>query len=313
MTIFKNSFSVRCRPVPFCAFSSFEAQLLHLDWNGPILLGVIYRPPLPLQDFIQQFTEFIGNITTSYDRFLLVGDFNIHVCCQSNTLAKEFLRLIESFNLVQWMEDSTHIQGHILDPYGMVISDVVISDFMLSDHKPILFSTSLPCISHPISADVRLSRSYSPHFASNFNEHFMNSSSHVLLDSPLLDLDADQHLGLLNSSWLNALNETAPLKPYKPKPKYEPWLNEDIRQLRQACRKAERKWKKDKLHISLQLLKASLSTYQNAVKAAKAMYFSDMILANHTRPKVLFSVINSVLNPPVNRMSGGVSDELCES
>jgi len=78
----------------------------------------------------------------------------------------------------------------------------------------------------------------------------MNSSSHLFLDSLLLDLGADQHLGLLNFSWLNALNETAPLKPYKPKPKSEPWLNMDIRRLRQGSRKAERKWKKDKLYLT---------------------------------------------------------------
>jgi len=53
-------------------------------------------------------------------------------------------------------------------------------------------------------------------------------------------------LGLrgLNSSalaWLNDLNETAP--------KSEPWLNSDIRRLRQVRRKAKHKWKKDKLHI----------------------------------------------------------------
>lgn len=83
MTILKSSFLVRCRSVPVSVFTSFEAQLLHLDWNGPVLLGWIYRPPHSVKDFIQQFTEFIGNIATNYDRFLLVGDFNIHVCCQS--------------------------------------------------------------------------------------------------------------------------------------------------------------------------------------------------------------------------------------
>ncbi len=86
--------------------------------------------------------------------------------------------------------------------------------------------------------------------------------------------------------------------------------NSDTRLLRQTCRKAERKWKKDKLHISFQLFKDSLSAYQS--KSAKAAYFSDLILNKHFTPKVLFSVINSVVNPSVNTVSVA-SDALCES
>ncbi len=83
-------------------FTSFEVQFLYLDWNGPVLLAVIYRPPHSAKDFIQRFTEFIDNISIKYDHFLLVGDFNIHVCYHSNPLSKEFLNLIVSFSLVQW-------------------------------------------------------------------------------------------------------------------------------------------------------------------------------------------------------------------
>ncbi len=104
-------------------------------------------------------------------------------------------------------------------------------------------------------------------------------------------------------------NVTALLKPYKPKSKPEPWLNSEIRLLRQACRKAKHKWKKDNLHISFQLFKESLLVYQSAVKSAKATYFSNLNMENHSRPKVLFSVINSVVNPPINTMC----TTLCES
>ncbi len=231
-----------------------------------------------------KFTEFIGNIATNYDRFLLVGDFNIHVCCQSNPLSKEFLSLIESFGLVQWINDSTHIQGHTLGLvlyHGFAISDIVVSDYMFSDHKPILFSLSLSNLSYSTSKAITLSRSYSPQFGSKFKQHFMESCSHLLLDSSLPDVDVDQHLRLLNSAWLDSLNVTAPLKPYKPKSKSEPWLNSEIRLLRQACRKAEHKWKKDNLHISFQLFKESLLVYQSAVKSAKATYFSNLIMENH--------------------------------
>lgn len=141
---------MRCQLVLVNELTSFEAQLLHLDWNGPVLLEVIYHHPYSAKDFIQQFTEFIGNIATNYDCFQLVGDFNIHVCCQSNPLSKDLLNLIDSFNLFQWVKDSTH-SGPSLDlvlSHGFAITDIGVSDSLLSDHKPILFSLSLPTLSY---------------------------------------------------------------------------------------------------------------------------------------------------------------------
>lgn len=312
LTILNNSLSSRCRMVPATAFPSFETQLLHLDWNGPTCIGVIYRPPLFTKDFILQFTEFIGNIATNYDRFLLMGDFNIHVCCHSNSLSQEFLDLIDAFNLLQWVKNPTHTQGHTLDlvlSYGIDVTDIVISDFPLSDHKPILFSLSLLELPQP-TIDPVMSRFYSPQFNTNFDLCFTELCSHLHLDQPLSDLDADQHLSLLNSAWLKVANVTAPLKPHKPKPKSDMWQNSDTRHQRQICRKAERKWKRDRLSVSFRMFKDSLTAYQNTAKSAKAAYFSNLIESNHSNPKVLFSVIHSVLNPSAKLSVA--SDALCE-
>ncbi len=82
------------------------------------------------------------------------------------------------------------------------------------------------------------------------------------LESSLPDLDAEQHLSLFNAC-SEVLKTTAPLKPKKSKPKTEPWLKDNIRSLRQACRRAERKWKKDKFHMKC--LKDCLATFQKAV------------------------------------------------
>lgn len=206
------------RPVSIAAFSSFEAQVLHLDWNGPVCLGVIYRPPHSSKDFIQQLTEFIGSIAINFDRFLLMGDFNIHVCCDSHPLSQEFGKLIDAFNLSQWIKDSTHAQGHTLDlvlSYGLDVTNIVISSFMISDHKPILFSLALPVLSHFSPTPVSLSRFYPPTFSSNFNQCFQDFCSQLHLDQPLPELDADQHLSLLHSAWLNVANVTAPLRPHR--------------------------------------------------------------------------------------------------
>lgn len=87
------------------------------------------------------------------------------------------------------------------------------------------------------------------------------------------------------------MDSIAPYKTKEKRPNVQPWLNEQTRALRQECRRAERKWNKDKLHISLQMLRNSLIKYQKAVKYYKASYF-----ANNS-PRKLFTIINRHLRP----------------
>lgn len=61
---------------------------------------------------------------------------------------------------------------------------------------------------------------------------------------------------------------------------------------RAQCRRAERKWKKDRLHVSFQMLRDCWRHYQTNVKDLK------IILSNCNKPRVLFKTIDSVLNAP---------------
>ncbi len=80
--------------------------------NTPILCTLIYHPPKFNMDFIQDFTDFMVGLTLNHYRFLIVCDFNIHVCCYSGPLVKGFLNLVDSFNLIKlvsWhMKRDTH-------------------------------------------------------------------------------------------------------------------------------------------------------------------------------------------------------------
>ncbi len=98
-----------------------------------LLCAVVYRPPKYNKNFIQDFADFVAGIALIYDRFFyfIMGDFNIHVCCESKLLVKEFLSLIDSFNLTQSVTGPTHEKGHILDlvlSYGLCITINEICD-----------------------------------------------------------------------------------------------------------------------------------------------------------------------------------------
>ncbi len=74
------------------------------------------------------------------------------MCCPVHSLAKEFLSLIDSFDLAQFVNVPTHVHGHTLDlvlSHGLTVCDLEIEDHVISDHKPIVFTV-------PISFNVTL-------------------------------------------------------------------------------------------------------------------------------------------------------------
>lgn len=92
--------------------------------------------------------------------------------------------------------------------------------------------------------------------ANCFAEAYASSpvSSIIEASGPQIQLTA-----IFNSVCSGIINDVAPLKLQS-----QPWFNNETHALRQACRKAERRWKTDKLQVSYEMLKDTLSIYQNS-------------------------------------------------
>ncbi len=114
--------------------------------DNPVVFVIVYWPTLVNKDFLREFAKFLGEIFTNYDRNLIMGDFNIHVCCDSKLLSKECLSLLDTLDFLQWVSGPTHVQSHTLDlisSHGLTVLDINIYDAGLSDHMPMLFSIQL--------------------------------------------------------------------------------------------------------------------------------------------------------------------------
>ena len=113
-TVCKSDF--KCKQISLSTSStSFEHSLFELGHSNTVLCAVVYRPPKYNRDFLTEFSVFLADLMPKYDRVLIVGDFNIHVRCPENPLARDFLNIIDSFNLVQSVLGPTHERGHTLD------------------------------------------------------------------------------------------------------------------------------------------------------------------------------------------------------
>lgn len=121
----------------------------------------------------------------------------------------------------------------------------------------------------------------------------------------------DEYFNSFNSVCRDILDEIAPLKYHTFKTHPQPWMNNETRIARQACRRAERRLKKDRLQISFEILRDARSHFQSIVKAAKANYFSNIINKNSNKPNILFKTINKVISPiPVNCIES--NQKICE-
>ncbi len=172
-SVFKSVF--HCQKIAVDVYSSFELQLFEINFPATVLCAVVYRPPKYNKNFIQDFADFVAGITLVYDRFLIMGDFNIHVCCESKPLVKEFLSLVDSFNLTQSVTGPTHEKGHTLDlvlSCGLCITINEICDTGISDHLPVLFTVVVPNSEISTCASSRSFRAINPLTASQFSSVF---------------------------------------------------------------------------------------------------------------------------------------------
>ena len=310
--VFKNDF--KCRQIRLqSSFSSFELCLFELGRSHVVLCAVVYRPPKYHRDFINDFSEFLAEILPKYDRVLIVGDFNIHTCCPDEPLSKSFLNVIDSFNFVQSVCGPTHVRGHTLDlvlSYGVCVSNVDICDAVFSDHMPVLFDIPTHC---PVKqrAPPQLSRMFNSSSAALFSSTFValcdeNSAASVCLNT-------EELVSGFNSMCLQTLDTIAPLKCRRAKAAPEPWLNDVTRAARRESRRNERKWKKDKLHVSFQIFKESLLSFQMTVKAERNAFLSEKIASNRNNPRALFKTVNTVIDAPKSVVGFDASKEMCES
>lgn len=139
---------------------------------------MVYHPPKYHKMFISEFADFLGSVLFKYDSVIVSGDFNIHVCCMDDQLAKDFLVLTDSFNLIQWVNGPTHVQGHTLDLVFSFNVDICIKEIRntgLSDQSPVIFDVDLGDTGHYLNSPLYPTRTINANTVVNFTTSFVNS------------------------------------------------------------------------------------------------------------------------------------------
>ncbi len=198
---------------------------------------------------------------------------------------------------MQHITQPTYNRGHTLDlviTYGLSAYASSVVDVGLSDHFCVFFNIN--DFNHQEVPECTVRKRYlTSEVAASFIELLQDIPPDVLPSS--CDFIVDSFSSKLSS----ALDKVAPLELKKVKTKtMPPWRNTEIIKLKRNCRMAERKWRKTKLTIHLQLYREKMSTYNKAIKHARQAHFSKLI-KDKNNPKVLFSTIDLLINSAFNQ------------
>ena len=279
----------------FDDFNTFEYHAILLKCKPKILAVTVYRPEHDAS-FLDEFTEFLSLLHTQHDQIILTGDFNIHVDNPFDPIAKDFLNLLDSMGFTQHVSGPTHKKGHTLDlviTKNLTTSITSIIPPTISDHSCILFNIEIHKIVQKPDRFIR-KRVITPQVSADFKS-LITAKSNAPLEDPSKEINLVE---FFNTKAKSTLDQLAPLRLKRVlDKKKDPWITPNIIILKKACRKAERTWKKSKLHIHLEIFKEKLSVLHSETKKSRQNHFADLLLSNKDNPRFLFSTIDTLINP----------------
>ena len=278
---------------------------------GAFYLVILYRPPGPYSSFLDEFSNFLSDIVLHFDNILIIGDFNIHVNHKSDPLCRAFLSLIDTFGFAQLVHEQTHCNGNTIDlvlTRGVDISNLSVLPYpaSLSDHYLIKLDCALPLQQASLAETYQARR-----INSSTTSKLANLLSTTLRCLPEQINCIDDFTNAFNSILLTALDSIAPLRTKTRRPKKpSPWYTDDLRALKQACRKLERKWRSSRLEVYRLAWSDSLLSYKRMLSIARASYLSNLIANNKNNPRFLFDTVASLTrNPPPTINSPFTADD----
>ena len=144
-----NHNSIHHTAISILSFSSFECiGSVITSSNSSFKLFVVYQPPsLPIANIFTEFESLLELQIASNIDLLFIGDFNIHIENLNDYNTRHFLKLLNTFDLLQHVTCPTHDSGHTTD---LVITNAsskfTICPFMLdtyiSDQKNICMTST---------------------------------------------------------------------------------------------------------------------------------------------------------------------------
>ncbi len=299
LCIYKQNISIQ--KVPTISMKLLEVMDLKLSTRDKVIhLVSIYRPPrsetrrYPITDFYDDMENIVSHYKTLKDEVILCGDYNVHVNKPNEAETRRFNDILKSADLIQHINEKTHIKGNTLD---LVISDkesktikkCTVDDF-LSDHAVITIDLNM---TKPPKSKKKVT------FRRNKDVDLKLLESDIKDNLCQIDdtNDLNELVTKFNQALSDAYDKQAPLvtKTVIIRPP-TPWTYEDIKEDKAKRRKLERRWRLTGLQIDRDRLREFMNSYNAKLNSFRNKQYAEMIENNKDDPTTLFKVINLSLH-----------------
>ena len=277
----------------YCSFEHLELELRATKYF--VRLIVLYRPPSSdVSLFFDEFANYLAHVVTASGYLLIVGDFNLHVDSQNNA-GRRFTGFLQSFNLRQHVNGSTHKNGHTLDlvitrEEQSFIKNLLVFDPALSDHFMIRCNLDF---SKPVAQDQKLS--FRRLRAIDIDKFSSDLEDSALIRTPLND-DLSLAVDQFNSSLRSIIDNHAPIvqRSVTLRPNAT-WFTEEIKAAKTKRRKLERRWRAHNTEANHHLYTEHCRVVNDLIRCAKENHFAAIIESNQGDQKILFQAVNNLL------------------
>lgn len=270
------------------ATSTFESKFISFKYGGrKFIMGTVYRPPclLNFDGFLREFEHIVNQIMLECDTFLCSGDFNVNVGDLSNCKVQSFLNILESYNIVQYVDQPTRVTNNttsildlILCSEGSLVNKIkVFDDIRISDHCWVSceLDTSMP-IREQSTVTYRNFRNFNLH---DFTEDLLEIPFNNIYRIPNLD----NKFELFNELLINIFDKHAPICTSRLNKKpYAPWMTGELRSLMKDRDKARSNYQRYRSDVNLEKYRKLRNKVTAEIKKSKRNYLSDKFTPHDT-------------------------------
>ena len=297
------------------SYESFESLVMDCYYNNiKFVIVVVYRSPrLSKALFVQDFYDLLDALEFNQSKLVICGDFNLAMDDNNNFYVKQFLNVLDIFNLSNLVHIPTSRGNHIIDliiqenSSNIVKGIDVAPDFSISDHKLVtckLAVTRDPAVSKVISYRVK----------SNFDPFAFVQESFQAISKGLkkkcncmpetsVESCIDCFVNVFVEECFNLYDKQCPLKE---KIIYErdfsPWFNSSICQARKKRRVLERKWRTLRTDQSRKDYNDQRNVVNYLIKQSKKHYYRTKIEEAGTDVGKLYVFFNQLLGKTKERV-----------
>ena len=122
-----------------------EAVTIQLSFSIPVFVCVLYIPPQSSYEYYKKCFKYISNLSNQHMPLIIAGNFNLpeidwSTLAGGSAVANELCTIIFEPDLLQHIDQPTHIQGNMLDLILLGSGDLVHSLKVLPNHQTLIQS-----------------------------------------------------------------------------------------------------------------------------------------------------------------------------